>query len=386
MDKRDEPVNDFNHLNNINFKRNSGKRRFEKVIRLGLIISIAFVSGAAGSHYIIEERLNPKNLGSDIISRINSEFKENNIFNNAEAVHRSSINNITPYIVGITATKGGSDSNMRNIVSGVIIKSDGYIATNYNDIKDADNIMVKVASQGIKPIRADVVMYDNQLDIAVLKINMSGLPVIKCIEDNSERVGDKIVAVGNPLGEENSTFVTQGIISYISKVTVKGNNNSETQYTVFKTDAEINQYNSGGVICNQDGEALGIISSSSSNMKDGNVGMAVSIRDISNMIDNGGCHESSKKPILGFKGGDIKSTDDNIEGVYVQEVTKGYPLSNAGIRPTDVISGIDGKKIREFSDVMNIVAEHNINDELMFKIWRDGKNISIKVKLTQAQN
>ena len=377
---------DGNEIGKITFKKHGKRRQIHRAIKLVVVIGVAFISGACGASYVIDSKLSADGVTNKLFSNSSSNAEEENTIDKAQE-QKPVVDEISPYIVGIsTSMENFSDVGTGKITSGVIMDSEGYIVTNYSSIENAADIYVKIASQGMRPIKSKLLYANKPMDVAVLKVDVKGLPSIKMADMSNINIGDKVIAVGNPLGEENSPFATQGIISSCTKITRQDAEGKDISYKVFKTDAKINQYNRGGLLCNENGEAIGIISS---NTPQGNsldsIGVVIDIREFTEVITKSKSVESGERPTLGLKGGDVKSSNKSMEGVYVQEVSKGQPLYNAGVKPTDVILEFAGKKVRQFSDLISILNGYNIGDEVGVKVWRNGEYMNLKVRLTEKK-
>ena len=377
---------DSNDIGKITFKKHGKRRQIHRAIKLVVVVGVAFISGACGASYVIDIKLSANGITNKLFSDLSSDTEDDKTLNKPTD-QKSIIDEISPYVVGIsTSRENFTDIGTGKITSGVIMDSEGYIITNYSSVEKAVDIYVKIASQGMKPIKSKLLYYNKVMDVAVLKVDVMGLPVIKLGDISKVNIGDKVIAVGNPLGEENSPFATQGIVSSYSKITMKDETGNNIEYKGFKTDAKINQYNRGGLLCNENGEAIGIIASNAiqGSFSD-NIGIAIDIREISEVITKSKSVESGEKPVFGLKGGEIKSNNKSMEGVYVQEVAKDQPLYNAGVKPTDVILEFAGKKVRQFSDLTSILKGYNIGDEVGVKVWRNGECMNLKVRLTEKK-
>ncbi|MBU0533267.1 MAG: DegQ family serine endoprotease [Candidatus Omnitrophica bacterium] len=273
--------------------------------------------------------------------------------------------------------------------SGVILTSDGYILTNnhvvaYNN-KVADKIKV-ILSNG-KEFDAEIKGRDPETDIAVIKINTDNLPAANLGDSDKAKVGEWVLAVGNPFGLQHT--VTAGIISAIGRT-----NMGVTQYEDFiQTDAAINPGNSGGPLVNLDGKVIGIntfiFSRSGGYM---GAGFAIPINVAQNvmeqLIDKG-------KITRGWLGVTIQDLNEELaeslqlkqtKGVVVRQVQVDSPADKAGVNSNDIILKIDGKSMENTKQLMNIVAGLVPDTEIKVVILRDGKEISKKVKIAEKKS
>ena len=267
--------------------------------------------------------------------------------------------------------------------SGFIISEDGYILTNYHVIEGYST--VTVATYSGKTYDAKVIGYDESNDIAVLQIDADGLKPVILGDSSKLRVGDDVLAIGNPLGE--LTFsLTRGIVSVLSRnVTVE----SGTTMNLIQTDCAINSGNSGGALFNMNGEVVGITnakyssSAYSSEASIDNIGFAIPInsvkRIVSSIIDNG----YIIKPYIGVTISSLSEEQINVLGIdggaWVREVTEGAPADKAGIKVNDIIVQVDEKEVLSSDDLVAIVSATDKDQVMRFYLYRQGKEIEVDV-------
>jgi serine protease Do len=287
---------------------------------------------------------------------------------------------VGPAIVGISNKSQGEFGLEDSSGSGVIFNSNGYIVTNYHVIENSNNVTVKLSSGKI--LTASIVGTDERSDLAVIKIAAKNLPVAKFGDSSKVRVGDVAIAIGNPLGEEFAGSVTAGIISALNRKIQYGG----SVYKVLQTDAAINPGNSGGALCNELGEVIGINSlkiGESQNVE--GMGFAISINEAKDIINSLMNYGKVSRPSLGIYGQYVISKEKNIEGVYVEEVISGSGAAAAGVRPTDIIVGLDKRKVTKFEDLSDILDKHKIGDVIECEIWRSGKIIKTNITLSEMK-
>lgn len=266
----------------------------------------------------------------------------------------------------------------QSLGSGVIVSADGYIVTNNHVIEKADDIRVVFIDK--RNFKARVVGSDPKTDIAIIKIEASNLPVVSWGDSDKLQVGEFVLAIGNPFGLSNT--VTMGIISAIGRTDV-----GIADYENFiQTDAAINPGNSGGPLVNMKGELIGINTAIFSRTG-GYQGIGFSVP--SNMVINVMEQLIKKgKVIRGWIGVTIQELTPEIaqkfgmnttEGVLVTDVAKGGPASKAGLMRGDVILEFNDKKVKDASLLRNLVAQSEINQQIRFKILRQGKEMNITV-------
>ena len=272
--------------------------------------------------------------------------------------------------------------------SGVIIRPDGYIVTNNHVVENASTIEVTLNNN--KTYEATVVGTDPATDVALIKIDATGLPTVQFADSDQLRLGEWVLAIGSPLGEELRSTITAGIVS------AKGRSmpNYDGQFKIesfIQTDAAVNPGNSGGALVNKQGELVGIntaIVSTTGSFAGYSFAVPSNIvkKVVSDLIDFG----SVKRAMLGVSG---LSVDDKVakeyklnvsEGAYVGEVVKGGAADKAGIKAADVIIGVDGTKIGSMSDLQAKVNNFHPGDKATVKVLRDGKALDIPVEFTDG--
>lgn len=264
--------------------------------------------------------------------------------------------------------------------SGFILSSDGYILTNYHVVQKASTVEVTTYSGDVFP--AQVIGGDPDYDIAVLKVSASGLQSASLGDSDTLNVGDRVLAIGNPLGE--LTFsMSGGMVSSVNRAI----NVSGTPFHMIQTDTSINPGNSGGPLLNTSGEVVGIVSAkySSSNGKivEG-IGFAIPINDVRTMvqdiIDNG--HVTSKA-YLGVTAGTVNTQMAQqaglTQGVYLYVVDPNGAAAAAGLQAGDIITQVDGTKIQSMTDLSAAKKSYSAGDTAQFTVVRGGQTMQVSV-------
>lgn len=277
--------------------------------------------------------------------------------------------------------RGGDSTVEHALGSGVIVREDGHILTNHHVIDGAQDIKVDLSSGRTYP--AKLIGSDAPSDLAVLKIDIGGLPVLHLGDSDQVRVGDVCLAVGNPLGVGQS--VTSGIISAKGRETDVGTGSFQN---FLQTDAPINQGNSGGALVNTRAELIGINSQIISS-NGGNVGIGFAIP--SNMA-KGVMNQliSSGKVQRGMLGVGIQTVTSDVAaslglkqvgGVLVNSVNPGGPADHAGLKTGDLIVKMNGRDVSDANDLRNAVAATPPGTEVTLTISRNGSQQDLRVKL-----
>ena len=272
--------------------------------------------------------------------------------------------------------------------SGVIIRQDGYIVTNNHVVSGATTIQVTLNNN--KTYDATVIGTDPATDVALIKIDASGLPTLQFADSDKLRLGEWVLAIGSPLGEELRSTITAGIVS--AKGRSMPNYNGEFKIESFiQTDAAVNPGNSGGALVNKKGELVGIntaIVSQTGAYSGYSFAVPVNIvkRVAGDLIDYG----SVKRAMLGITMGSVdkKIADEmklsSVSGVYINEVLKGSAAEKAGLKKNDVIVAIDGEKITDASSVQAKVSGYHPGDQADILYFRDGKEARTTVVFQAA--
>ena len=302
---------------------------------------------------------------------------------------------VAPSIVEITAASGSMPTSSG---SGIILSEDGYIVTNAHVIYDSEYGCGEATAVEIRmsdeetTYDAKVVAYDIETDLAVLKVDQTGLTAAEFGDSDQCQVGDAVVAIGNPLGLELQNTVTCGIISALNrKVTI----NDKTM-TLIQTDTAINNGNSGGPLINSSGQVVGINSAkmsssvSSSGATIEGIGFAIPMTEAREIVDdliNYGY--VTGRPQLGISCQDVSeavSQAYNLPiGAYVISVTDGGAAAEAGLQVGDVITAINDNKIETTEELNNYKNEYNAGDTVTLTIVRNGQEQKVSVVLQEVQ-
>ncbi len=272
--------------------------------------------------------------------------------------------------------------------SGVIISKDGYILTNNHVVDFADEVLIKMVDG--KEYDAKIIGRDPSTDLAVVKIDASNLPTLEYADSDKARVGEWVLAVGNPFEYLTST-VTAGIIS------AKGRDlniiqGSKTIEQFIQTDAAINPGNSGGALVDAYGKLLGINTAIASQTGSYSgysfaipVNLAISIAN--DIIKKGGDIERTSLGVEVFVLDEDMAKELGIgidRGLFVDGVGEKSAAQYAGIRPNDVLVEIDGKKLEKFDDLKEKIDLAKVGDSVDIKVYRNGKYLDIPVRLKKG--
>ena len=268
--------------------------------------------------------------------------------------------------------------------SGVIISSDGYILTCAHVVSGASNITVSI---GDKDYPATLVGEDTTSDIAVVKVDATGLTPATVGNSDNLKVGESVMAVGNPLGELGGT-VTSGIVSALNRsVSIQGSSSVNTM-SLIQMDASVSPGNSGGGLFNMNGELVGIVNAKSSDSDAEGLGFAIPVNDAvkvaQELLENG---YVTGRPYLGISYYAVTDAQTaaqlgvNAYGVYIVEVVKGGPADKAGLQAGDRIVSVDGSEVATQSDLGTLMQDHKAGDTIEITVARGGQMQTVNVTL-----
>ena len=291
----------------------------------------------------------------------------------AADVYAANVNSTVGITTSITTTNyWGYQSSGAASGSGFIYSADGYILTNYHVIQDSTSITVTMYDG--TAYQAQIVGFDEDNDIAVLKIDAEGLTPVTLGSSDALRVGDEVLAIGNPLGE--LTFsLTKGWVSALNReITLSGG----TTMDLIQTDAAINSGNSGGALFNMYGEVVGITnakysSSSYSSASVDNIGFAIPIDSVKSIVRDLIETGYVVKPYLGVYMTTVSSelqARGYPQGAEIRGVNEGSPAEAAGLQVYDIITAVNGQKVTTSSELKKIVSRSLPGDKLALTVYR----------------
>ena len=266
-----------------------------------------------------------------------------------------------------------------SVGTGVIFTQDGYILTNYHVVAGGRECSVTLDSG--RGYEANYVAGDAENDLAVLKVDLTGLPAASFGDSDALTVGDKVYAIGNPLGVELRGTLTDGIVSAINRdVWVEGRT-----MTLIQTNAALNSGNSGGPLINIYGQVVGIntIKMSSAYSSVEGLGFALPISSIQRMVnDLLACGQVLPEPELGVS---VLQTgvrlEEDLWGIEVIEVNTGSAAEKAGVRTGDFIVSAAGTEITSSQDLLRVRRQFYVGDRMPLTLWRDGERIEVTLLL-----
>ena len=381
----------------------------------GKSVVFPFVSGILGATLVVGVCFGVPNIKNKLITTLPStsgtpvvsSSPVSNVVNTSDysGTAINVANKVLPSIVGIkveyevnsifyrqasTATATGS---------GIIISDDGYILTNnhivdtsssssssngyssYYSVSESNKVTVTLYGDSTE-YEATIVGTDSQTDLAVIKIDKTGLTPAELGDSDKVQVGEFAMAIGNPLGLDTS--VTCGVISATNREITDSDNKT---YTLIQTDAAINSGNSGGALVNADGKVIGLNTLKISSTGVEGMGFAIPINSTIDIYQQLIEYNKVKRPYIGISGVDLDektaSANKLVQGIYVKSIDEFSAAEKAGVKIGDVIVGADGKEIKTMEELNNIKNSHQIGDTLTLKVNRNGKELDLTVTLQE---
>lgn len=286
---------------------------------------------------------------------------------------------VNPSVVTVIAQLGEDGAS---VGTGVIFTSDGYILTNYHVLEGGIDCTVALSTG--HSYEARYVAGDAENDLAVLKVDLTGLPAAEFGDSEELVVGDTVYAIGNPLGYELRGTLTDGIVSAINRdVWVDGRT-----MNLIQTNAALNTGNSGGPLINVYGQVVGIntikMTSSYSNVE--GLGFAIPSATIRSLVNDLLAYgEAQPEPVLGVTVLSLGTQlAEDLWGVEVQEVTPGSAAAQAGIQPGDYVVACGRVDVTSSQDLLRARRQYRVGDEMPLTIWRDGELLDVTLELSES--
>lgn len=395
-----------------NVYQNNNKEKSK--IGFGKSVLLPFFSGVVGCAVVVGTCFGVPSIRSQILgthSNISGSTNSSNLENSGYVSQTSlsnysdtsvyAANKILPSIVGIKV-----QYNVNSLISmfgrqtqattaeasgsGIIISEDGYILTNnhivstssedsFYEVSEATKVTVTLFNDETE-YEAKIIGTDEQTDLAVIKIEKTGLTKAEFADSDNIKVGEFAMAVGNPLGLESS--ITCGVVSAVNR---KVTDSDGKTYTLIQTDAAINSGNSGGALVNSQGQVIGINTLKLQGEGIEGMGFAIPINSTEDVTSQLIQYSKVKRPYIGITGMDLDEqtakANNLVEGIYVKAIDDFSAAEKAGLKIGDVIIQADGKDIKTMDELNEIKNSHQIGDEMTVKVNRDGQEKDLTIKL-----
>lgn len=389
----DERINTFENTENINVDIKKPKKK--KFFSYFVIVLVSAIIGGIVSSYIAPNYLYGKILPMPSIYNTEKSLdaqKTNIVVNQGTSIESAVAKKAMNSVVGIT-TKSVVDyyfgeKEIEGTGSGIIIDSNGYILTNSHVVGDGNAKEISVLFENGDKKAGNVLWYDNALDLAIVKVDETGLPVATLGDSDKLEVGEPAIAIGNPLGLEFQRSVTSGIISGLHRaIKIDENNVIED---LIQTDASINPGNSGGPLLNAKGEVVGINTAKIQSAE--GLGFSIPINVVKPIAKQVIKEGTFKTVFIGITGVEVEVYERQLgidlnadKGVIVIEVSPNSPASKAGLMSGDIIEKIDGQDIETMNQLKKILYKYNKGDSAKLTISRNGSKKNVKIVFNELK-
>ena len=417
-----ENNNQENETNTSKFKAVSNPNNYKAVYELdnkpkkksnfGRNVVLPFFSGVVGCAVVLGTCFGIPSIREQIMGAGNSNFSSSSSNSQSSGyVDQVSLSNysdtavyaankILPSIVGIQieynvtsmfSIFGGNQTSTATATgSGIIISDDGYILTNnhvvssseseaYYQVSEATKITVTLFNDD-KQYEAKIVGTDEETDLAVIKIDATGLTKAEFADSDSIKVGEFAMAVGSPLGLQST--ITCGVVSAVNREVTDTDGKT---YTLIQTDAAINAGNSGGALVNSEGKVIGVNTLKLTGNDVEGMGFAIPINSTTDITSQLIQYSKVRRPYIGVTGMDLDAEtakkNNLVEGIYVKDVETFSAAEKGGIKIGDVIIKADGKDVKTMDELNEIKNSHNIGDEMTITVNRDGEQKDLTITL-----
>lgn len=391
--------NDF--VQKFNYSKNSNRKQIATTVVASFVSAVVGGACALGVYVGLNKEpaktieTSKTNTGS-IVETSNPNFSQVSLTNYSDtAIYAAQ--KALPSMVSISVEYDVNYMGMKKAVagsgSGVILSEDGYILTNnhvissadsssFYQVSDAKSIKVKIYGDDTE-YSAEIIGTDSQTDLAVLKIDKTGLTPAELGDSSSVQIGEFVLAIGNPYELDYS--VTAGIISALNREMTVEN----TTYNVIQADCAINSGNSGGALVNSKGEVIGITTLKLAGDGIEGVSFAIPVNDTvpiyKELIEKG----KISRPFVGISGIDLDEAtairNGLTKGIYVDSVVSGSGAEDAGIMAGDVIVSFDGKDVSTMDELNAIKNTKNIGDKIEIKLYRKSELKTFTITLKEAE-
>lgn len=371
------------------------KRRRIKNYCMGVFICILLVFIVALLYLLYQniylpntDLLTPKKIEATRVSQTIEQVQEENK-NITQVLAR-----VNESVVGISKLKNPGNtvfleggSSQLGLGTGMIVTNNGYILTNEH-VSGSKYSTCYVTLENGKNYKADVVWSDSDIDLSIIKINAKNLPYVTFGDSEQVQVGEKVYAIGNPIGFEFQRTVTSGIISAVNRsITITENEKSSYMEDLIQTDATINPGNSGGPLINAQGEVIGVNSVKITSAE--GIGFAIPINVVKTIVqrfETDGKFEEATLGIFAYDKNVIPYLNSNLQlenGIYVVQIKRNSSAARYGLKEKDILLSIDGIPLEKMCDLRCYIYEKKPGDKVILQILRGQRTMSIEVTLAK---
>jgi putative serine protease PepD len=289
---------------------------------------------------------------------------------------------VAPSVVTISATVSGGFGSGESVGTGVIISSDGDVLTNAHVVEGATTVQVRLMNE-TEPRSGRVLAADAENDLALVKIDVTGLTAAVFADPETTKLGDPVIAIGYALNLDGGPSVTLGIVSALDRTITTENG---ALNALIQTDAAISSGNSGGPLVNEQGQVVGIntaVARGDNSTAANNIGFAISTREVLRVLEVLRAQADGGSRQQGYLGVGLTDRTDGGQGAVIANVEPGSPADQAGIQEGDVILSIDGQAITGRAGMIAVVRDAQPGETISITLERDGETISTEATLAE---
>ncbi|MGA1138850.1 MAG: S1C family serine protease [Ilumatobacteraceae bacterium] len=359
-------------------ERNASRTGIARVAALAVLLSLisGFIGGVIATQVDeSSDTASDKPFTQVTAAPVVSDVEQGELSGVAQAAQR-----LANSVVTISSSVDSGLSEGEATGTGVVVTSNGEILTNAHVVDGASEVRVRFAGE-TEPVVADVVAADSGNDLALLRVNASGLTAATFAKPGSVRVGDQVVAIGYALALDGGPSITTGIVSALKRTifTESGALNS-----LIQTDAAISSGNSGGPLANMRGEVVGIntaVARGDTNSSANNIGFAISVDEVLAVLQQLRDQASGDAREEGFLGVSLEPRSDGGVGSIISTVQPGSPAQEAGIVVGDIVLAVDGEPVNGQAGLVAAIRDRSPGDSISIELVRDGERLTVTATL-----
>ena len=380
-------LSQFNGRQQSSQGSSSGPRRGRAIFGLAVFASLfGLIGGIVGAFVERETSLRDANLASNVTQVTSAPVVVASGSNNmADSLILSVATRLANSVVTVLSTLGETDVAGRSVGTGVVLTSNGEILTNAHVVEGATSVVVRFAGE-TEPRVAKIMATDIGNDLALIKVEATGLVAATFAKPGSVKIGDAVIAIGYALALDGGPTVTSGIVSAMKRTieTESGALNS-----LIQTDAAISSGNSGGPLVNLKGEVVGIntaVARGDSESAATNIGFSISVDEVLIVIEQLRAQANGVERREGFLGVGLTGREDGGQGAIITDVRAGSPADGAGIVVNDIVLSVDGEPIDGQAGLVAAIRDAVPGQKVKIEISRDGERMTFEATLAARTN
>ena len=356
-----------------------GRRRGLGVVGLALVSAVSALAGAAIG--VVATRDDNQMVTTGTLLTLGPQIDSDEVSEATTQIGKIAAA-VAPSVVTLTATTTNQMGEGESVGTGVIINSNGELLTNAHVVEGAKTVQVRLMNE-TEPVKGTVLASDPQNDLALVKINATGLTAAVFADSKKVRLGDPVVAIGYALNLDGGPSVTSGIVSAIGRTITT---DSGALDRLIQTDAAISSGNSGGPLVNDKAHVVGIntaVARGDMGTAANNIGFAISTEEVLRVVETLRDQANGVERKQGFLGVGLTDRTDGGQGAVIANVEDGSPASKAGIEEGDVVLAINNVPITGRTGMIAVVRDAQPGDTITIKVERGGKTVTLSATLVE---